>query len=135
MPPARERTRKAPAELVFLNGTVLRQVEARSPHAGSFSVGADPALGRGLYVSVRPPEDPDDDGGDNVLEVGVRDHGLMASGRRNVVVRGLFFQHAANPAGAPTLTGERPSGLVFSTARTCSSKTCSASGTTARDWC
>ena len=104
------------AEILFLDGNPLRQASAPGPlAAGSFSILTEvktaPHANAG-FVTVNLPEDLDQSG-DHQFQVGVRDHALMVTGRRNVVVRGLCFQHAANPTGAPTPSGERPAGLVF----------------------
>ena len=62
----------------------------------------DPKTGNAPTLVVRRPEEStgDDATDANAFQVGVRDHGMLVTGRRNVVVRGLVFQHAANPAGA-----------------------------------
>ena len=98
----------AGAPLVFFNGLALRQeASAPGPTApGTFVVGHAPKTGSATLLVWR--QDADDDLPDNnQFQVGVRDHAMLVTGRRNVVVRGLVLQHAANPMGAPL------AGLVF----------------------
>ena len=51
-------------------------------------------------VHVLPPDDAGEPG-DRVFEVATRHSGLWIAHRRNVVIRGLVFQHTASPAFAP----------------------------------
>ena len=60
------------------------------------SPAAAPTFAAGL-VALQPP--PDTELAGAVIQTGRRDHGLAIMNRRNVVVRGLMFQHAANPEG------------------------------------
>ena len=108
--------------LLVVNGNPLRQVEAAADLApGTFwlpELPAAPAAGGRAAsrrhasaaatpvpnstsatgtVVVQPPADTDLAGA--VIQAGRRDHGLAILNRRNVVVRGLTFQHAANPEG------------------------------------
>ena len=104
--------------LLFVNGNPLRQVEAAADLApGTFwlpeptsaasagrnagrrhvpapAAAAAPAAGA---VVVQPP--PDTELAGAIIQTARRDHGLAIVSRRNVVVRGLLFQHAANPEG------------------------------------
>ena len=57
-----------------------------------------------------PPEGEEEPTG-NAFSVGVRQTGLRAVARRNLVVRGLLFQHTANPTDRPESAPE--AGLVF----------------------
>ncbi|MBE7212653.1 MAG: right-handed parallel beta-helix repeat-containing protein [Gluconacetobacter diazotrophicus] len=97
-PAARGAALNVPADrepLIFsLDGVVLRQVET----AGALVPGTvcivpgdrkNPAT-----VRVVPPQDAEVTA-DSVFQVAARDHGLAVARRRGVVVRGLFFQHAA----------------------------------------
>ena len=106
-PPAAE----ASAPLVFFNGAALRRLPSVGglTEPSSFSLVHDPKTGNAATLVVRRPDDAagDDTPDNNQFQVGVRDHGMLVTGRHNVVVRGLLFQHAANPAGAPL------AGLVF----------------------
>ena len=105
-------------DLVIVNGVLLRQVNTAADLApGSFwAMLPVPNGGRhgntvstnvGTAAVVQPPEDTEAAG--SIIQVGVRAHGLTITGRRNVVVRGLLIQHAADPGGA----GERTAGLVL----------------------
>ena len=122
--PAGQRTGGAPGEcyrrgdLVIVNGTLLRQVNAAADLApGCFWVRIPvPNGGRygntistnvGATAVVQPPEDTELAGA--IIQVGVRPRGLTITGRRNVVVRGLLIQHAADPGGE----GERTAGVVL----------------------
>ncbi len=115
---ARAPSAAAPAEtyrrgnLLFINGNPLRQVEAAADLApGTFwlpepaaptrhrappPAPASPPTDTGTIV-VQPP--PDTTLAGAVIQTGRRDHALAIMNRRNVVVRGLMFQHAANPEG------------------------------------
>ena len=93
-----------PGDLIFINGLPVRQVNCgNGPRAGDLlgSVTHNPA-GRGpaafdFNVLVQPPEDAELEGA--IVQVGVRPRGLVIAGRYNVVVRGVMFQHAADPTG------------------------------------
>ena len=128
LPPRNARTLAAatPAEtyrrgnLLVVDGNPLRQVEAAADLApGTFwlpeAPAAPAATGRTTghrrasatpsptpaspagTVVVQPPAGTQPAGA--VIQAGRRDHGLAIMNRRNVVVRGLLFQHAANPEG------------------------------------
>ena len=90
-------------DLVFVNDTVLQQVNTEAELApGHFWVVPPVSSGKGhetpnTILSVQPPEGTSLEGA--VVQVGARAGGLKISGRRNVVVRGVTCQHAANPAG------------------------------------
>ncbi len=90
--------------IITLNGTTLRQVASTTALVpGSFEIvpGTD-RKNPGWDVRLLPPEDVEK-GAEEVFSVGVRGHGLRITGRRNLVVRGLMFQHAASPnPAAPT---------------------------------
>ncbi len=105
-------------DLVFINGTLLRQVNqaadlapgcfwAMLPVNPSGRRGSAAAGGgqTGTVAVVVPPPETELPGA--IIQVGVRPRGLTISGRRNVVVRGLLIQHAAQPDGA----GENTAGL------------------------
>ena len=108
-------------DLVLINGTALRQVNAAADLApGCFYVSGVPPVsnpgGRrravvganpGPLAVVAPPPDTELPGA--IIQVGTRARGLTIIGRRNVVVRGLLIQHAAQPDGA----GEGTAGLVI----------------------
>ena len=105
-------------DLVIVNGTLLRQVNAAADLAPGCLWGMLPvpnggrhgnAVGGnvGTMVVVQPPEDTELPG--SIVQVGVRPHGLTITGRRNVVVRGLLIQHTADPGG----NGEKTAGLVL----------------------
>ena len=112
-------------DLLVINGNPLRQVEAAADLApGTFWLPEPPAAASAAAsrsvnrrhasattaavptpssasaagtVVVQPPLDTDLAGA--VIQAGRRDHGLAILNRCNVVVRGLTFQHAANPEG------------------------------------
>ncbi len=106
-------------DLVFVNGVLLRQVNRREDLAPGCFWGRAPvaatvrreksvsapavAPDAEAAVFVQPPEDTPLDGA--IIQVGIRDHGLVIRGRRNVVVRGLLLQHAAAPVEGDTAAG------------------------------
>ena len=106
-------------DLVFINGIPLRQVNTAADLAPGCFWGMlpPPAKGRrgaaesggnaGPVAIVEPPPDTEPAGA--IIQVGVRAHGLTIIGRRNVVVRGLLIQHAAEPGGM----GEETAGVVL----------------------
>lgn len=76
------------AEIVLLDGRPLRQVLDRDDlKEGGFHI--DEAA-ETLTVHLPPQRRPDE------LEVGVRNTLFAASGKRNLVIRGIRFQHCAN---------------------------------------
>ena len=123
--PPPSRLTKPPVEaaprdgLVFIDGSLLRQLDEKSLLAtsGTWGVvsasaggrrGAAPnGAGMGATAVVQPP--PDTELAGVIIQVGVRRRGLTITGRRNVVVRGLLIQHAAEPGGA----GEQTAGLTL----------------------
>ena len=114
-PPPAETYRRG--NLLVVNGVPLRQVATQALLApgtfwlsgpGSASSGgggnrrarpvpgtASPSSPAAGSVMVRPVEGTAL--ADAIIQTGRRDHGLAINNRRNVVVRGLLFQHAANP--------------------------------------
>ncbi len=94
-------------DLIFVNGAAMRQVDTKEALApGSFwepatrspSEKAPSGKGRKVpatAVTVQPPADTELEGA--IVQVGTRPRGLMIDSRRNVVVRGLLFQHTARP--------------------------------------
>ncbi len=124
LPPGATGESSRRGDLLFVNGVILRQVNAAADLApgcfwgmpppvnaggrrGAATVGGSAA---GPVAVVQPPEDTELAGA--IIQVGVRARGLMITGRRNVVVRGLLIQHAADPAD-PGGTGERAAGFVI----------------------
>ncbi len=106
------------ADLLFLNGSALRQVDA--PPAlvpGSFCIvpSADRKNPGAATVRVLPPADADDAeaGEARVFAVGVRAFAMGFTGVRNIVVRGLVFQHAADPTESYLAGSAFPEGLAF----------------------
>lgn len=105
--------------LVFVNGTLLRQVNAVADLGpgcfweplvavtGGHRRTAAATANEALVAVVQPP--PDTDLPEAIVQVGTRRHGLTIIDRRNVVVRGLLIQHAAERTGE----GENTAGLVF----------------------
>ncbi len=85
-------------EMIFVNGLLLNQVvglENMSP--GTFSVDEGAHL---VYIWPRDTVDPNT----AMVEVAVRDPLLLASGRTNLTIRGLVFQHAATALDASAVT-------------------------------
>ncbi len=96
-------------DLIFVNGLPLRQVDAEAGLTpGTFwGSAAHHPVGKGAgalesNVTAQPPDGTALAGA--IVQVGTRRCGLAIAGRRNVVVRGVMFQHAADP------TGHRPAG-------------------------
>ena len=92
-------------DMVSVNGTPLRQVNSEAELAPGCFWGSvtrsGPGRGREAFnarVIVQPPEDTPLEGA--VIQVSTRAGGIKIDQRRNVVVRGVMCQHAANPAGA-----------------------------------
>ncbi len=97
-------------DLVLVDGVALRQVngpadlqpgtywiKAAAPSAAPRRGAVPPASAApgGSVVEVQPPEDAVL--ATSIIQVGTKLCGLQISGRQNVVVRGLMFQHAAAP--------------------------------------
>ena len=90
-------------DLVLVNDIALRQVNTEAELApGSFWISKASAASRGsaaanASVVVQPPDGVELEGA--IVQVSARAYGLRIDGRRNVVVRGVMCQHAANPSG------------------------------------
>ena len=90
-------------DFVLVNDTALRQVNTEAELVpGSFWISKARAAGKGSVaasasVVVQPPEGVELAGA--IVQVSARAYGLRIDGRRNVVVRGVMCQHAANPSG------------------------------------
>ena len=85
-------------EMVFVNGLLLSQVlgpENLAP--GAFYVDDRSHL---IYIWPREAVDP----GTAMIEVAVRDPVVLVSGRTNLTIRGLVFQHAATAPDASAVT-------------------------------
>jgi hypothetical protein len=100
-------------ELVFADGRLLRQVLATADLArtpgGGFAV--DEANG---LVTIRLPAGQEIDR--TRIEVATRDHLLTISGRTNVQVSNLTFQHAASPLQRAAVRVERSSDVQIGNA-------------------
>ncbi len=104
-PPSANGEAYHPGDLVLVDGNVMRQVNRQEDlvpgcfwgrAAKSPSAAVDSPDGAAVFLS--PP--PDAALASSIVQIGVREHGLVIRGRRNVVVRGLLFQHVAGPAAA-----------------------------------
>lgn len=100
-------------ELVFADGRLLRQVLATADLArtpgGGFAVDEANAL-----VTIRLPPRQEIDR--TRIEVATRDHVLYISGRTNVQVSNLAFQHAASPLQRAAVQVERSSNVQIGNA-------------------
>ena len=107
-PPSATGEAYRPGDLILVDGNVMRQVNRQEDLApGCFwgragkSTAAAMDSPDGPAVLLEPP--PDAVLAGSIIQVGVREHGLVIHGRRNVVVRGLLFQHAAGPSAVDNM--------------------------------
>lgn len=104
-----------PGDLIFVDGDILRQVNrvedlapgcfwgraATAPGKATKAAGPRAVLD-GPMILLQPP--PDKPLAGSIIQVGTRNHDLVIRGRRDIVVRGLLFEHAAAPAGIDDTT-------------------------------
>ncbi len=93
------------SELVFFNNSTLRQVETPSALVpGTFCLVQKTDRKGAAEVRLLPPEDVEDTAS-GMVSVSERTSNLEVSGRRNLVVRGLCFQHASDLASKGEISG------------------------------
>src|SRR5262249_16866123 len=93
-------------EIVFVNGRLLRQVLAPAPlEEGTFSI--DEA-GRTIALWAPGGGDPNT----ATVEVAVRPTLFAGSGRANLTLSGLAFEHAATPVDDSAVTFDRMTNLL-----------------------
>ena len=105
-PPGPELYRRS--ELVFVDSVALRQVDVASALTpGSFWISPETerksAGAAGATVRLQLTEDTDL--AEAKFQIATRGYGLEIVGRRNIVVRGLLFQHSASPGSPHNETG------------------------------
>ena len=109
-PPSASGEAYRPGDLILVDGNVMRQVNRQEDLAPGCFWGRAAKLPSaaiespdGPAVLLYPP--PDASLAASIIQVGTREQGLVIHGRRNVVVRGLLFQHAAGPAAVDNAAG------------------------------